>query len=209
MLGLAKKVLIANPLGAVADAVFGVAAARAVAARRVARRGLLRASRSTSTSPATRTWRSAWGACSASGFRENFDHPYLSRAHHAILAALAHLAVDLVARLPLHPARRQPARAVRTLREPDDRVPADRALARRRLDLRALGRLPRPLPQPGPVVLGTRRRAPATLRHHPGQLPSPQHRVGLLPRRGSRERRRLPGAPRGSGRTGRTATRPC
>ena len=37
---------------------------------------------------------------------ENFDHPYLARDAGGLLAALEHLALDLVPRLRLHPARR-------------------------------------------------------------------------------------------------------
>ena len=39
-------------------------------------------------------------------FRENFNQPY-SPQHHRVLAALAHVAVALAARLPLCSARRQ------------------------------------------------------------------------------------------------------
>jgi len=56
VLGLGKKVLIANTLGRVADAIFGLPAGRTVAAARLARLGLLHTLQSTSTSPATRTW---------------------------------------------------------------------------------------------------------------------------------------------------------
>ena len=46
------------------------------------------------------------------GFRlpENFDSAVLGGHHHRVLAALAHVPVALVPRLPLHPARRQPRR---------------------------------------------------------------------------------------------------
>ena len=46
------------------------------------------------------------------GFRfpPNFNQPYRAAAAARILAALAHLAVELAARLSLHAARRQPAR---------------------------------------------------------------------------------------------------
>ncbi len=61
------------------------------------------------------------------------------------LASLAHLAVDLAARLPLHPARRQSRDGAAHLRQPDADDAARRALARRQLDLRGLGRIARPL----------------------------------------------------------------
>ena len=38
----------------------------------------------------------------------NFNHPYIAHSPSRLLAALAHLAVDVVPRLRLHPARRQP-----------------------------------------------------------------------------------------------------
>ncbi len=65
------------------------------------------------------------------------------RQHHRLLAALAHQPVDLAARLPLHPARRQPPGRAAHLRQPDGRHAARRAVARRQLELRALGRDPR------------------------------------------------------------------
>ena len=44
---------------------------------------------------------------------ENFRFPYFVALAAGVLAALAHQPVDLAARLPLHPARRQPRRRVR------------------------------------------------------------------------------------------------
>ena len=62
-------------------------------------------SRSTSTSRATPTWRSGSRSCSASASRElRLTVP--GDVDHRLLAALAHLALDVPARLPLHPARR-------------------------------------------------------------------------------------------------------
>src|ERR1019366_10243026 len=60
--------------------------------------------------------------------------------HHRFLAALAHDAVAVPARLSLYPARRQPAWRRAALPEPDDHDAARRPLAWRRLDLRRLGR---------------------------------------------------------------------
>jgi hypothetical protein len=59
-------------------------------------------------------------------------HPELrlalpGRQHHRLLAALAHQPVDLAARLPLHPAGRQPQGRAH-LRQPDDGDAAGRAL---------------------------------------------------------------------------------
>src|SRR6201999_4072753 len=60
-----------------------------------------------------------------------------------LLAALAHDAVALPARLHLHPARRQPPRGAAHVGEPAGDDAARRAVARRRVDVRHLGRLPR------------------------------------------------------------------
>ena len=55
------------------------------------------------------------------------------------LGALAHLALNLVSRLPVYPAGRQP-RAFRALpAQPDDRLSGQRLVARRKLDVRHLG----------------------------------------------------------------------
>ena len=56
-----------------------------------------------------------------------------------LLAALAHDALALPARLPLHPAGRQPRREVEDRAQPDDHDGAGRPLARCRLGLRAVG----------------------------------------------------------------------
>ena len=61
--------------------------------------------------------------------------------HHGLLAALAHFAFDVAARLSVHPAGRQPARALDDLSQPDAHHAAGRAVARRELELRDLGRL--------------------------------------------------------------------
>ena len=71
---------------------------------------------------------------------QNFDSPYQARQHHRLLAALAHQPLHLAARLSLHPARRQPPGRAAHLRQPDGRDAARRALARRELELRDLGR---------------------------------------------------------------------
>ena len=44
-------------------------------------------------------------------FPQNFDSPYTARVAAGLLAALAHDPVAVPARLPLHPARRQPRHA--------------------------------------------------------------------------------------------------
>ena len=67
ILGFAKKILLANPMGQVADAVFGAASAVASGCvdwrDRICISDLLRLLR------AIRTWRSGWDACSGSSSR--------------------------------------------------------------------------------------------------------------------------------------------
>ncbi len=75
-------------------------------------------------------------------FPQNFRQPLPGHRLSRLLAALAHDAVAVSARLPVHPARRQPRRAPGHLPQPDDHDGARRAVARRRLDVRAVGRLP-------------------------------------------------------------------
>ena len=61
------------------------------------------------------------------------------RAAARILAALAHLAVELAARLSVHTARRQPARQAEDLPQPDADDAARRHLARRGVEIRDVG----------------------------------------------------------------------
>ena len=60
-----------------------------------------------------------------------------------VLAALAHDALALLARLPLHPARRQPRRQAQDRAQPHAHDGPRRPVARRRLGLRAVGLHPR------------------------------------------------------------------
>ena len=76
-------------------------------------------------------------------FPQNFMSPYRSLGLPRLLAPLAHDALALPARLPLHPARRQPQGQVQDLPQPVPDDAARRALARRGVDVRALGRVPR------------------------------------------------------------------
>ncbi len=66
------------------------------------------------------------------------------REHHRRLAPLAHLALERAARLPLLSAGRQPQRADAHLRQPRRGHAAGRAVARREVELRGLGRVSRP-----------------------------------------------------------------
>ena len=65
------------------------------------------------------------------------------RLRPGLLAALAHDALALAARLRLHPARRQPAGDRPHLSQPDAHDADRRALARRGVDVRRVGRAPR------------------------------------------------------------------
>ena len=74
--------------------------------------------------------------------------PSLQRAlDPGVLAPLAHDAVALAARLPLHPARWEPQGHRPHLRQPDDHDAARRSVARRGVALRGLGRTARGLPR--------------------------------------------------------------
>jgi hypothetical protein len=124
-------------------------------------------SRSTATSRATPTLpserRASWGTTSwrTSG-------ALLRTLHPGVLATMAHLALDLVPGLRLHPPGREPGVASALVREPHDRVRGERALARSRVDLRVLGSPPRRVPRlragherPARPTLGTARGLPA------------------------------------------------
>ncbi len=76
-------------------------------------------------------------------FPQNFDSPVRGDLAAGLLAALAHDALALAARLPLHPARRQPEGAPPHLREPDGHDAPRRPVARGVVDVRDLGRDPR------------------------------------------------------------------
>ena len=77
---------------------------------------------------------------------ENFAHPVPGAQPGGLLAALEHLALELVPRLRLHPARRLALRRVAVGAQRARHVPALGPVARRELELRALGALPRPAP---------------------------------------------------------------
>ena len=72
-------------------------------------------------------------------FPQNFDSPYKADEPVGFLATLAHVAVVLAARLPLHPAGRLARLHLHDRAQPAHHLPAGRAVARTRLDLRLLG----------------------------------------------------------------------
>ena len=61
---------------------------------------------------------------------KNFNMPYLSTNVVGVLASLAHLAIDLAARLPVHSAGRQPRRPLADLSQPAHHHDARRPVAR-------------------------------------------------------------------------------
>ena len=76
-------------------------------------------------------------------FPRNFQHALHVALDHRVLAALAHVAVVVAARLSLHPARRKSRHGPSDLPQSRHRVRALRRLARRELDLRPVGRVAR------------------------------------------------------------------
>ena len=75
VVGLAKKVLVANIVAGPADRIFGTPADQLTAALSPGSASSATRCRSISISPATRTWRSASGGCSASAFRKTSGGP--------------------------------------------------------------------------------------------------------------------------------------
>ena len=67
---------------------------------------------------------------------------FLAR-HRGVLAAVAHLAHDMVSRLHLHPARRKPRLKSEGGSQHVHNLPRERFLARRRLDVHRMGRISR------------------------------------------------------------------
>ena len=106
---------------------------------------LLRDSRSTATSRATPT--SRIGISQVYGHRadEEFRPAVLREVISEFWSPLAHLAIDLVSRLPLHPAGRQSRASGAEHVQHGRGVPDQRAVARRELDVRDLGCLARVL----------------------------------------------------------------
>ena len=97
---------------------------------------------------------------------ENFDHPYLARTPADFWRRWNISLVELVPRLRLHPARRIEGRRGEMGAQRAGHVPAVRPVARRQLELRALGRLSR-RPARAHARAGSsspRRRSPADAR---------------------------------------------
>ena len=134
--GLAKKVLIADRLGNLVDPMLG--------RERRARPARARGSRSSATRFQIYFDFSGYsdmaiglGRLFGIELPQNFNEPVQGGVAQRLLAALAHDALVLAPRLPLHPARRQPLLARAPALQPDGHHGARRALARR-----AAGRSP-------------------------------------------------------------------
>ena len=153
--------------------------------------------RSSATSPATRPPRSA---LALPRLRAAGQLPHAVRGDRLLrfLAALAHLALHVAARLPVRPARRQSRQRSPHLRQPDADDAARRPLARRELDLRRVGRPARPLSLGralGPLTDRCRGRPGGRLeppRARAADVLPRQHHLGVLPFRDIRRRRAGP-----------------
>ena len=141
VIGLFKKVLIADSLARRSPTASSTAARRPLSLfDRLGRRAGLHASSSTSISPATRTWRSDCRGLFGVRLPLNFDSPYKARNIIEFWRRW-HMTLSRFLRdylyIPLGGNRQG---TVRTVRQPDGHHAARRAVARRRLDLRHLGR---------------------------------------------------------------------
>ena len=85
--------------------------------------------------------------CLGFAMPDNFRFPYAAVGFSDFWRRWHITPVELAARLSLHPARRQPPRPGAHLWRADGHDAARRAVARRGLDVRRLGRAPRPLPR--------------------------------------------------------------
>src|SRR5262249_40676615 len=91
---------------------------------------------------------------------------------HRFLAAVAYFTVIMVSRLPVHPSRRQPARALADLLQSLRGVRTLRPVARRELDVPGVGVVSRPVPRVGARGIGT------SIRKTPVPAPPRLHSAG-------------------------------
>ena len=135
-LGMGKKILIANPVGELADVAFraGFAPLARCLVRGVRLRlpDLFRLLRLLGHGDRAR-------ADVRLRVREELRLSVQVAEHHGVLAPLAHLALDLAAGLPLHPPGRESRGRGPDLPEPDGRHAARRILARGVVELPRLG----------------------------------------------------------------------
>ena len=138
--GLAKKLLIADPIGQIADAVFGTAPSELTTGAAWLGVSLLRAA---DLFRFLRLFRHGDRARANVRFPLSRKLQLSLRGHvdTGLLAALAHDAVGVVSRLRLHPARREPVWLMEHRPESVDRLFPHRRVARRELEFRHLGAL--------------------------------------------------------------------
>ncbi len=136
--GLFLKIVLATTCATLADKVFGAPSARSALETLV---GIYAYAIQIFSDFAGYTF-IAIGIALLLGFEfpQNFNSPYSADLAAGLLAALAHDALALAARLRLHPARRQPPGRVADLRQPDGDDADRRPVARGGVDVRVLGR---------------------------------------------------------------------
>ncbi len=145
-LGLFEKIVIADgALAPAADAVFG--ADKAVPFTDAWLGTLAFAGQIFSDFAGYSTVAIGVALCLGFSLPDNFRFPVRRDRVLRLLAPVAHLALDLAARLPVHPARRQPEGVAPDPAQPDDHDAARWPVARRRVDVRGLGRPARVLPR--------------------------------------------------------------
>ena len=136
-LGMTKKVLLANPCGKIADLAFESGslsmARRLVRRHRLCLPDLLRFQRLLGHGDRARP-------DDGIRVRQEFRFAVQVAIDHRILAALAHFALDLLARLSVPAARREPQRSSSNLRQPPGRHADWRTVARRLVEFSGVGR---------------------------------------------------------------------
>src|SRR5438445_11415725 len=127
---------------------------------------------------------------------DQLPHALLRGEPRGVLASLAHHALDVAPRLSLHPARRESPRHLHDLPQPLAHDAAGRVVARRRVDVRRLGRLSWDAARPASGDPLARLDRPPTAPSPPGGADVPPRvcGVGALPRAEPRGSRRGPGA---------------
>ena len=151
LFGLAKKVLLANQMGLIADAAFSQTAPRL--SMGLAWLGVIGYTLQIYFDfSGYSDMAIGLGRVFGFHFLENFNYPYVSR--HGVLAALAHLPFHLVPGLPLHPTGREPGLTRQADPEPPHRLGPYGLLARGGVELPLLGALLCPAIDGGAVRLG-------------------------------------------------------
>jgi hypothetical protein len=86
--------------------------------------------------------------CLGFSFPDNFRFPYAAVGFSEFLAALAHIAFELAARLPLYQSTRKPRRVLQDISKPDPDDAARRIVARGKLGICGLGGAAWPVSRP-------------------------------------------------------------